>query len=51
MSRPVPLRRWLVVVLLSSLVAVLALLGSSPAQPPTGKKHALLVGVRKYDSD
>jgi formylglycine-generating enzyme required for sulfatase activity len=51
MSRLLPLLRLLVAVLLSSLAVSFALLAPSPAQTSTGKKHALLVGVRKYDSD
>jgi formylglycine-generating enzyme required for sulfatase activity len=46
----VPLR-FVVVVALTSLVTGLALLGPGLAQAEKGKKHALLVGVRKYESD
>jgi formylglycine-generating enzyme required for sulfatase activity len=45
-----PLFRLLVAVLLSSLVAGLVLLDALHAQADKGKKHALLVGVRDYDS-
>jgi formylglycine-generating enzyme required for sulfatase activity len=48
MSCSAPLGRWLPTALLSSLAVSLALLGPSPAQTPTGKKYALLVGVRAY---
>jgi uncharacterized caspase-like protein len=40
----------LVAVLLSSLVAASVLLDASQAQTDKGKKYALLVGVRDYDS-
>jgi formylglycine-generating enzyme required for sulfatase activity len=44
-----PPRRWLVVVLLSSLVTAVALLAPGLADDaPKGKKYALLVGVKDY---
>jgi uncharacterized caspase-like protein len=49
MSRLVPLGRCLAVVVLLLLVAAL-LLDTSQAQTDKGKKYALLVGVRDYDS-
>jgi formylglycine-generating enzyme required for sulfatase activity len=49
MSRHAPLGRCLAVVVLSSLVA-LVLLDASQAQTDKGKKYALVVGVRDYDS-
>jgi CHAT domain-containing protein len=48
MYRLAPLRRFLPMVL-SLCVAAAALLETGQAQP-AGKKHALLIGVRKYDS-
>jgi formylglycine-generating enzyme required for sulfatase activity len=42
-------RRWLPVVLLSSLVVAVALLAPGQAETTKGKKYALLVGVRNYD--
>jgi formylglycine-generating enzyme required for sulfatase activity len=50
MNRPVLLRRWLVFVALSSLIAAGLLLDVSQAQPAKGGKYALVVGVRDYDS-
>jgi formylglycine-generating enzyme required for sulfatase activity len=50
MSRPLAFRRWLPVVLLSSLALALLLRDASQAQTDKGKKYALLVGVREYDS-
>jgi formylglycine-generating enzyme required for sulfatase activity len=50
MFRPFPLGRCLAILVLSSLVAVLALLDALQAETPKGKKHALVVGVREYDS-
>jgi formylglycine-generating enzyme required for sulfatase activity len=49
MSRPLSFHRWLVVVLLSALLAGMAWVAAGLAQTTTGKKHALLVGVRSYD--
>jgi formylglycine-generating enzyme required for sulfatase activity len=46
-----PLRRWPVVLPLSSLVAALALLAPGLAEAPKGKKYALLVGVQRYEHD
>jgi uncharacterized caspase-like protein len=51
MSRPVPLGRFLAIVVLSSLAPALILLDGTQAQTDRGKKHALLVGVRNYDHD
>jgi formylglycine-generating enzyme required for sulfatase activity len=50
MQRSAPVSRWFVVVLLSSLIAALVLLDGTQAQTDRGKKHALVVGVRDYDS-
>jgi hypothetical protein len=50
MSHSVPLGGLLGVALLSSFAVSLALPGPSAAETTTGKKHALLVGVRTYDS-
>jgi formylglycine-generating enzyme required for sulfatase activity len=50
MQRSAPVSRWFVAALLSSLVAALVLLDGTHAQVDKGKKYALLVGVRDYDS-
>jgi formylglycine-generating enzyme required for sulfatase activity len=50
MLRPVSFPRFLSVVSLSALLSGLLLLDAGQAQPSTGKKYALLVGVRDYDS-
>jgi hypothetical protein len=50
MCRPAPLCRLLPVALSSSLAVCLGLLGPTSAEAPAGRKHALLVGVRDYDS-
>jgi formylglycine-generating enzyme required for sulfatase activity len=50
MQRSAPVSRWFVAALLSSLVAALILLDGTQAQTTKGKKYALLVGVREYDS-
>jgi formylglycine-generating enzyme required for sulfatase activity len=50
MPSPSPLGPRLTTLIGSSLVAGLALLGPGLAQAEKGKKHALLVGVREYDS-
>jgi formylglycine-generating enzyme required for sulfatase activity len=47
---PLPPCRWLAVVLVSSIAAGLVLLAPGLAEAPVGKKYALLVGVREYDS-
>ena len=49
MSCPISIRRFLLVVVLSALVAALMMLESTQAQTAKGKKYALLVGVRSYD--
>jgi formylglycine-generating enzyme required for sulfatase activity len=49
MSRSLPLGRCLAVILLSSVAVGVVLLDASQAQPVTGKRYALLVGVRTYD--
>jgi formylglycine-generating enzyme required for sulfatase activity len=51
MCRLAALVRFPVAVVVPSLVAGLALLGPGLAQAEKGKKYALLVGVRKYDSE
>jgi formylglycine-generating enzyme required for sulfatase activity len=51
MSRRVPLGRCLAILVPASFVACLVLLDASHAHTEKGKKYALLVGVRKYDSD
>jgi formylglycine-generating enzyme required for sulfatase activity len=51
MFRLVPLGRLLSLGLLTALTVGFALLDATQAQPDKGRKHALLVGVRKYDSD
>jgi formylglycine-generating enzyme required for sulfatase activity len=49
MNRPLLLRRWLVVTALSLVLATDLLLDVSQADTPTGKKHALIVGIRELD--
>jgi hypothetical protein len=49
MSRFASFRACLAVFLPAVLIAAAVMTGSSPAQPPQGKKYALLVGVRAYN--
>jgi formylglycine-generating enzyme required for sulfatase activity len=51
MPHSLPASRCLAFVVVSSLVAGVALLGPGLAQTEKGKKYALLVGVRSYDHD
>jgi formylglycine-generating enzyme required for sulfatase activity len=50
MHRPVLQRPCLLVAALSSLLASWLLLDVSHAEAPAGKKHALIIGIREFDS-